>query len=119
MTLQRVREILGAEIVPDSGDPDTEILTVCSSDLMSDLLRFASGTKSLLVTGLNQSQVVRTVEIADIKAIAFVLDKRPDRETIALARQKGIPLIVTGLSRFTACGRLYAEGLRSCTGENR
>lgn len=119
MTLKKVIEILEAGVVLDSGDMSTEILSVCSSDLMSDLLHFANRPKSLLITGLINSQVVRTAEISEIKAIAFVLNKKPEREAIELARQKGIPLIVTRLSRFTACGRLYAEGLRSCTGEDR
>lgn len=119
MTLKRVIELLEAEIVLDSGDMDAEVTSVCSSDLMSDLLHFSSKPKSLLITGLNNTQVIRTAEIADIEAIVFVLRKRPDRETIEMARQKDIPLIVTRLSRFSACGRLYAEGLRSCTGDDR
>ena len=119
MTLKRVIEILEAEIALNAGDMETEILFVCSSDLMSDLLHFSSRPRSLLITGLNNTQVIRTAEIADIKAVVFVLDKRPDREAVEMARQKGITLIVTRLSRFTACGRLYTEGLGSCTGENR
>jgi len=119
MTLEKVREILEGELVLDAGNPDTEITSVCSSDLMSDLLHFSSEPKSLLITGLNNTQVIRTAEIADIKAVVFVLDKRPDRETVEMAKQKGITLVVTRLSRFTACGRLYAAGLGSCTGVNR
>ncbi len=119
MTLDRVREILEAEVVLNTGDPNAEITSVCSSDLMSDLLHFSSEPKSLLITGLNNTQVIRTAEIADIKAVIFVLDKRPDRETVEMARDKGITLLVTRLSRFTACGRLYSAGLGSCTGVNR
>lgn len=112
-------EILEAELVLDTDDMDTEIQSVCSSDLMSDLLHFSSTPRSLLITGLNNTQVIRTAEIADMKAIVFVLDKRPDKETIEMARQKGISLMVTSFSRFTACGKLYGKGLKSCTGENR
>ena len=119
MTLEKVIGILGAEVVATTADMGTEISSVCSSDLMSDLLHFSTTPKSLLVTGLINKQVVRTAEIADIKAIAFVLGKRPDEETIEMARQKGIVLIVTRFSRYTACGKLYVEGLRSCTGEDR
>ncbi len=119
MTLGKVTEILEAEVVLNTGDMETDFRSVCSSDLMSDLLHFSSKPRSLLITGLNNTQVIRTAEIADIKAVVFVLDKRPDRETVEMARQKGITLLVTRLSRFTACGRLYAQGLGSCTGEDR
>ncbi len=119
MTLRKAAEILEAEIVLAAGNMDTEIQTVCSSDLMSDLLHYSVKSRAILITGLTNTQVIRTAEIADIKAVVFVLDKRPGSETIEMAGQKGIPLLVTKLSRFTACGRLYAEGLRSCTGKNR
>lgn len=119
MTLRETVSLLEAEVVLDPGNMEMEIHSVCSSDLMSDLLHFSSKSNSILVTGLNNTQVIRTADIADIKAIVFVLGKRPDKETIEMARQKDIPLIVTFFSRFTACGKLYAAGLRSCTGENR
>jgi len=117
MKIKRVLELLNAEMILEAGDPDVEIQAACSSDLMSDLLCFAAKPGSVLITGLINPQVVRTAEIAELKAIIFVLKKRPDKDTIALAKAKGIPLIVTPLSRFTSCGRLYVEGLESCTEE--
>lgn len=119
MTIKRIAEVLEAEIILNADTLDSEIESVCSSDLMSDLLHYTTKHKSLLITGLTNSQVVRTADISDIKAIVFVLNKRPDRETIALAKEKKITLMVSPLSRFTACGRLYVEGLRSCVDENR
>lgn len=119
MTIKRIAEILKAEVILDADTLDFEVESVCSSDLMSDLLHFSTKNKSLLITGLTNAQVIRTADIADIKAIVFVLDKRPDKDTIALAREKKITLLVSPLSRFSACGRLYSEGLRSCVDENR
>lgn len=119
MTINKIAETLRAEIILDVGSLDFEIESVCSSDLMSDLLHFSTKNKSLLITGLTNKHVVRTADIADIKAIVFVLDKRPDKDTIALAKEKGITLLVSPLSRFTACGKLYSVGLRSCVDENK
>lgn len=119
MTIKRIAEILKAEIVFNADPLDFEIESVCSSDLMSDLLHFPTRNKSLLITGLTNSQVIRTADISDIKAIVFVLNKRPDKDMIALAREKKITLMVSPLSRFTACGKLYSEGLRSCVDENK
>lgn len=119
MTIKRIAEILDAKIILEADTLDLEIESVCNSDLMSDLLHFARRNKSLLITGLINSQVIRTADIAEIKAIVFVLDKRPDKDTIELAREKKIILMVSPLSRFTACGRLYSEGLRSCVDEDK
>lgn len=119
MTLKKIIDVLEAEILFDSFDMDTEINYVCSSDLMSDLLHFSSKPKSILITGLTNKQVIRTSEIADIKAVIFVLNKRPDRDALEMAKHKHIPLFVTRFSRFTACGKLYSEGLKSCTEEDK
>jgi hypothetical protein len=94
-------------------DAEMEIKCGSASDLMSDVLAFTEAG-SVLFTGLTNPQAVRTAEMADIKAIVFVRGKEPPPETIELAQEKGIPLIMTALPMFEACGRLYEAGLRSC-----
>jgi len=70
---------------------------------------------SLLLTGLTNPQVIRTAEMADIKAICFIRGKKPDKETVELAKSKNIPLLLTDLPMFEACGKLYKEGLAGCS----
>jgi hypothetical protein len=41
-----------------------------------------------------------------------VRGKQPEAETVALAKQKDIPLFITKLTMFEACGILYTKGLR-------
>ena len=83
------------------------------ADLMSDVLAFTQeGT--LLMTGLTNPQVVRTAEMASVKAVVFVRGKLPPAETIALAEEKGIPLLASKYTMFETCGRLYKAGLPSC-----
>ncbi len=85
----------------------------CGADLMSDVLAFThDGT--LLLTGLTNPQVVRTAEMAGIRAIVFVRGKLPPPETVTLAESKGIPLLATRYTLYEACGRLYMQGLPSC-----
>ncbi len=94
-------------------DLDMEIPCAGAADLMSDVLAFAE-PGSVLLTGLCNPQVVRTGEMADIAAIIFVRGKHPPPETVALAKEKGIPLATTPYTMFEACGRLYQAGLRGC-----
>ena len=117
MTLDDIKKILGAVVLTGNDDLDTEITRAYCADLMSDVLAF-SVTSSLLITGLTNTQVIRTAEVADIRAIIFIRSKRPEGETIALAERKKIPLLVTDFSMFDTCGRLYEKGLRSQSGEN-
>jgi predicted transcriptional regulator len=115
MTLEDIRGMLGALLLTKRTDMRREIRRAYCADLMSDVLAF-SVTDSLLITGLTNAQVVRTADVANIRAVVFVQGKRPNADTIAMAEGKGIPLFVTSLSTFDVCGRLYEKGLRSLPG---
>jgi len=114
MTLAEVKEILKAEVIIGADNLDMEIKMACGCDLMSDVLAFIK-SGSLLLTGLTNTQVIRTAEMADIAAICFVRGKKPYEETISLAKSKGLPLLVTQLPMFESCGRLYKNGLSGCS----
>jgi hypothetical protein len=85
-----------------------EIERAYCADLMSDVLAF-SINNSLLITGLTNTQVIRTAEVANIKAIVFIQNKRPDMQTISLADEKNIPRLGTDLSMFDTCGLLFEK----------
>ena len=113
MTLERIKDILKAEEIVEAEDLEKEIKMACGCDLMSDVLSYIK-SESFLLTGLTNPQVVRTAEMAGIAAICFVRGKKPQKETIDLAKEKEISLLYTQFSLFEACGRLYIEGLRGC-----
>jgi hypothetical protein len=115
MQFWEVKGILEAEALWEPVDLQLEIEIAQAADLMSDVLTQSTGGE-LLLTGLVNSQVIRTAEMVDIKAIAFVHGKRPDEKTITLARTKGIPLLTTRLFLFEACARLAMRGLTGSSG---
>jgi hypothetical protein len=104
-------QILGAELLLDEGWIRSGIETIYCSDLMSDILSF-SNSRSLLLTGLINPQIVRTASMVEIAAICFVHGKAPHQDTIELARQDEIVLLSTGLSMYEASGKLYAAQSR-------
>jgi predicted transcriptional regulator len=113
MKLKEVLEIIDGRVISKNVDLDTEVQMGCGADLMSDVLAFThEGT--LLMSGLTNPQIVRTAEMAGIKAIVFVRGKIPPQETVALAEEKGIPLLASKYTMFETCGRLYQAGLPSC-----
>ena len=113
MKLRRVLELIDGHVISKDVDLDQEVQMGCGADLMSDVLAFThEGT--LLMSGLTNPQVVRTAEMADIKAIIFVRAKLPPPETIALAEEKGIPLLASKYTMFETCGRLFQAELPSC-----
>lgn len=115
--LREISEVLNAQVIVRTENfEELNIQSVCSADLMSDVLYYHS-PDSLLITGLTQPHVIRTAEIAGIRAIVFVLNKKPDARTIELAQEKKIPLLSISGCMYTASGKLYAAGLRSSLDE--
>lgn len=113
MKLREVLALTEGKLITKNADLDMEVQMGCGADLMSDVLSFThEGT--LLMTGLTNPQVVRTAEVAGIRAIIFVRGKVPPEETITLAEEKGIPLLASKYTMFETCGRLYQAGLPSC-----
>lgn len=112
MNLAEIRDILNATVITNPAALLNSVESVYCADLMSDVLSF-SVAKCLLITGLTNAQVIRTAEMAAINMIVFIQGKRPAVQTIRLAEEKNIPLLVTDLSMFDTCGRLYEKGLRS------
>ena len=112
MSLEELKQVLFAEVLWGEDYLDEEISLAYGSDLMSDVLAFVK-SGSLLLTGLTNSQVIRTAEMAEIKVVCFVSGKTPQKETLQLAEEKGIPVLTTKYSMYEACGRLYKQGLSS------
>jgi hypothetical protein len=92
-------------------DESVDIESVVASDGMSEVLAFSSAG-CLMLTGLTNVQAVRTAVVADVHAIVFVRGKRPPLPVLDLAREKGIPLLVTSLGMFDSCGILHRAGLK-------
>lgn len=116
MKLKEIRDVLEAEVLAGTDEMmEIDIQTACGSDLMSDVLAFTK-EKTLLLTGLTQPQVLRTAEMIDLTAVIFVRGKNPEPATIQLAKDIEIPLLLTHLPLFEACGRLYMKGVRGGTG---
>ena len=112
MTIRKIREILNAGLLTDGSRLDDEILTAYGSDMMSDVLAFAGGDRSVLLTGLVTPQTVRTAQMTEIRCIVFVRGRKPESDIVRLAQGYGIELLSTGLRMFAACGLLYENGLR-------
>ena len=117
-TLQQVCELLDGKIVCGEEWADQKVASACGCDLMSDVLAFTR-SGSVLLTGLTNSQVVRTAEMLDLKAVVFVRSKRPDENTISMAKSLQLVLICSPHPLYESCGRLYAAGLSGCNGSSR
>ena len=88
----------------------SDVKSVCGCDLMSDVLAYTKD-QSVLLTGLVNPQVIRTAVMMDMLCIVFVRSKTPSDEMLKLANESGIVVLGTDMTMFTACGKLYSNGL--------
>lgn len=111
MKIKEIIDLLDAEVYAGKELIDSEVHSACGSDMMSDVLAYVKD-QAVLLTGLLNTQVVRTAEMMDMHCIVFVRGKVPTEEIRVLAESSGIALLSTKERMYVACGRLYAAGLR-------
>lgn len=110
MKISKLQELLEAEVLCCEENTDKHVYSACGCDLMSDVLAYVKD-QAVLLTGLVNSQVIRTAVMMDMLCIVFVRSKEPTEEMIKLARESGIVILTTDKRLYEACGLLYSNGL--------
>ena len=110
MKIRDIQAILMAELICGEDALDTEVSTACGADMMSDVLAYVKD-QAVLLTGLVNSQVIRTAEMMDMVCVVFVRGKKPTAEMIELAADSGMAILATDMRLYEACGKLYVNGL--------
>lgn len=112
MKISEIITRLNARVIcGDEFQIEEEVHSACGSDMMSDVLAYVKD-QAVLLTGLVNTQVVRTAQMMDMKCIVFVRGKCPNEEISKMADVFGIVLLSTEERMYTACGILYESGLR-------
>lgn len=110
MKISTIKDLLEAQVVCCEEGLSEHVYSACGSDMMSDVLAYVKD-QAVLMTGLVNSQVIRTAEMMDMKCVVFVRSKLPTAEMIELAQESGIVLLATSKRLYEACGILYSNGL--------
>ncbi|MBR7071177.1 MAG: hypothetical protein IKI29_03325 [Clostridia bacterium] len=110
MKISTIKELLDASVLCSEEHINRHVYSACGSDMMSDVLAFVKD-QAVLLTGLVNSQVIRTAEMMDMVCIVFVRSKTPSEEMLRLAEECGIVVLKTDKRMYEACGVLFANGL--------
>lgn len=110
MKIEQIRSLLDAKVICGEEYLSNEVFSACGSDMMSDVLAFVKD-QAVLLTGLVNTQVIRTAQMMDMICIVFVRNKIPSEDMIELARSSGLVLLASPLRMYEACGKLYANSL--------
>jgi serine kinase of HPr protein (carbohydrate metabolism regulator) len=110
MKISTIKDLLEAEVICGEERLDMEVYSACGSDMMSDVLAYVKD-QAVMLTGLVNSQVIRTAEMMDMICIVLVRSKKPTEEMVELAKESGNVLLSTKKRMYEACGKLYKSGL--------
>ncbi len=112
MKIREIQSLLEADLLSGEEELDSDVFSACSSDMMSDVLAFVRD-QGVLLTGLVNTQVIRTAAMMDMRCIVFVRGKNPGDDVVSLGEEAGIVIMSSGLRMYEACGRLYTAGLQA------
>lgn len=110
MKLKDIVTLLNAKVCVGENRLEEEVETVCASDLMSEVLTLKD--TPLLVTGLCNTQTIRTCDMACIENLLIVRNKKPTEEMIELAQENDMTVLTCESSLFKVCGLLYQAGMK-------
>ncbi|MBO5203964.1 MAG: hypothetical protein J6B72_05075 [Clostridia bacterium] len=110
MKISTIIDLLHARVLCGEDKLDGVVNSACGCDMMSDVLAFVK-EQAVLLTGLCNPQVVRTAVMMDMRCIVFVRGKLPPEDVITLAKEAGLVVLATDERMYTACGKLYINGL--------
>jgi predicted transcriptional regulator len=111
MKIQQIAQILDARVLCGADKMEYSIEVAFASDLMSDVLTLKND-HVLLITGLANTQTIRTAEMSDIQCVVFARNKTVTEEMLELARQSEIVVLQCRYSVFRTCGLLYGAGVK-------
>ena len=111
MKISEIIDLTEARLVAGNPGNQMNIERAFSSDLMSDVLTL-DNHQIILITGLANVQLIRTVEMADVPVVLLCRNKNATPEMISLAEENGIVLLETAFSMFRVSGVLYENGLK-------
>lgn len=98
-------------LTPTLADSSTDVTRGYVSDLLSDVL--AHGPEGgVLVTVQVHLNVIAVATHAELAAVVFVMERRPEEGVIDKAVEEGVRLYTTKQTAFETVGLLYELGLR-------
>jgi predicted transcriptional regulator len=113
MLLSEIIKIIDGKKLWDFEDKNCDICG--ATDMVSELLAIERDDM-LLITGLTTPQMLKAADIMRVGAILIVRGKEITPQFLEMAKEYKIPLILTKLVMFTACGKLFCAGLSDING---
>ncbi len=110
MKLQQIAELLEARVLTCEELLDTNVDNVFCTDVMADVLAYAS-SHTVLITRLINLSVVRSSIMTEVHCVVFSDDAVPAPEILKQAENHELVIMETDMTMFQATELLLNEGL--------
>jgi len=104
MTIEELASAIEARVIIPSSSSCRDIARVYGASTMSDLIANAA-SDAMLVTSLNNTQLIRVAEQMDVPGICLVNGCEPAAELVSHARAAGTVLLVSTRGLEETCER--------------
>ena len=110
MKLRQAALLLDARVLTDEALLENEVENVFCSDMMADVLRYAS-SDTVLVTRLLNQAVVRSSIMAEVHCVVFPEGLEPPVQLLTMAENQDITVMAVPKSMFETVDLLLDAGL--------
>ncbi|PZX18192.1 DRTGG domain-containing protein [Breznakibacter xylanolyticus] len=110
MEISTVVSLLDARVVCGHQRLSEPLRAAFASDLMSDVLTLDTDGL-VLITGMCNTQTIRTAEMSDIACVLLVRGKKATPDMVALACENNLVMLECAYSMYRTVGILYTHGL--------
>ncbi len=111
MNVKELAHMIDAQLYLGPGTGDADIAGAYAADTMSDLIAHAA-PDTLLVTSLDNNQLLRVAELMDVPGICIASAGDAARSLSAGARTTGTALLLSRVGLEQTCALLAAAGLK-------
>lgn len=112
MNIGEIATLVQGKIHTDGINKNLEVVGAFAGDLMSDVLATIK-PEAILITGLNNPQVIRTALIADVRMIIIARGKQPSIDMVELANTEGMPMVSSPMGLFELSAKLAENNIIS------
>jgi hypothetical protein len=114
MKVEELALRIEARLHPSAGSTGVEVGQAYAADTMSELIAHAA-PDTLLVTSLNNPQLIRVAELMDVPGICLVGGTDPGPDLLSRAGATGTAILVSRNGLEETCRLLESEGCMKVT----
>lgn len=110
MTISALLELTGAKLLTPEIDQSREISIGYSCDMLSWVMAHAEANMAW-ITVQSHMNVIAVATMMDMSCVIIPEGIEVNTEIIEKAAEEELALIVSGLTAYELCGRMYAAGI--------